>query len=62
LLVLSLPPQPWVLPAADSYAHYITLAAGLGLLAALVELGARAAKAAEPAAPEGVSEAAAVAK
>ncbi|WP_169973675.1 hypothetical protein [Tautonia rosea] len=41
LLVLSLPPQPWVLPAADSYAHYITLVAGLGLLAALVELGNR---------------------
>ncbi|MEW4571230.1 hypothetical protein AB1L88_25440 [Tautonia sp. JC769] len=40
-LVLSLPPQPWVLPAADSYAHYVTLVVGLGLLAALVELGNR---------------------
>ncbi|WP_152053617.1 hypothetical protein [Tautonia marina] len=41
VLVLSLPPQPWVLPAADSYAHYVTLVVGLGLLAALVELGNR---------------------
>lgn len=41
LLLLSLPTQPWVLPAADSYAHYATLAVGLGLLAALVELGSR---------------------
>ncbi len=42
LIILSLPTQPWVLPAADSYAHYATLAVGLGLLASLVELGSRA--------------------
>jgi hypothetical protein len=40
-LVLSLPPQPWVLAAADSYAHYATLPVGLLLLSALVELGGR---------------------
>jgi hypothetical protein len=40
-LVLALPPQPWVLSAADSYAHYATLPVGLLLLAALVELGSR---------------------
>jgi hypothetical protein len=41
-LVLSLPAQPWVLSAADSYAHYFTLPIGLIVLAALVELGSRA--------------------
>jgi hypothetical protein len=41
ILVLSLPPQTWVLAAADSYAHYATLPVGLLLLSALVELGAR---------------------
>jgi hypothetical protein len=40
-IVLSLPAQPWVLAAADSYAHYATLPVGLLTLAALVELGAR---------------------
>jgi len=40
LLVLSLPPQPWVLAAADSYAHYATVPIGLLTVAALVELGA----------------------
>lgn len=40
-LVLSLPKQPWVLAAADSYAHYATLPIGLLTLAALVELGRR---------------------
>jgi hypothetical protein len=40
-LVLSLPRQPWVLTAADSYAHYATLPIGLLTLAALVELGER---------------------
>jgi hypothetical protein len=49
LLVLSLPAQPWVLPAADSYAHYATLVIGLGVLAALVELGGRSAMEASPA-------------
>jgi hypothetical protein len=42
LLVLALPPQTWVLAAADSYAHYATLPIGLLLLAAFVELGERA--------------------
>jgi hypothetical protein len=42
LLVLALPAQPWVLSAADSYAHYATLPIGLMLLSALVELGGRA--------------------
>lgn len=42
LLVLSLPRQPWVLAAADSYAHYATLPIGLICLSALVELGLRA--------------------
>jgi hypothetical protein len=41
LAVLTLPRQPWLLAAADSYAHYASLVAGLVLLAALVELGAR---------------------
>lgn len=38
-LVLSLPRQPWVLAAADSYAHYATLVVGLTITAVLVELG-----------------------
>ena len=37
-LVLLLPPAGWVLPAADSYAHYLTLPVGLWTLAALIEL------------------------
>ena len=41
LMVLSLPASPWVLAAADGYAHYATLPVGLFLLAALVELGER---------------------
>jgi len=41
-LMLSLPAQPWVLSAADSYAHYFTLLVGLVGLSALVELGSRA--------------------
>jgi hypothetical protein len=40
-VVLSLPRQGWVLLAADGYAHYLSLGAGLILLSALVELGAR---------------------
>lgn len=39
--VLSLPRQPWVLMAADSYAHYATLPIGLLTLAALMSLGGR---------------------
>ncbi|MEO6807762.1 MAG: hypothetical protein ABI353_01435 [Isosphaeraceae bacterium] len=41
LLVLTMPAQPWVLSAADSYAHYATLPIGLVFLSALVELGGR---------------------
>jgi hypothetical protein len=39
--VLLLPAQAWVLPAADSYAHYATLPVGLWTLAALIELAER---------------------
>lgn len=41
LVVLLLPAQSWVLNAADSYAHFLTLPVGLWTLAALVELGQR---------------------
>jgi hypothetical protein len=41
-LVLAMPAQPWVLAAADSYAHYASLPIGLAALAALVELGGQA--------------------
>ena len=41
IIVLSHPAAPWVLNAADSYAHYATLPIGLLLLSALVELGER---------------------
>ncbi len=40
-VVLLLPPAGWVLPAADSYAHYATLPIGLWTLAALIELAQR---------------------
>ena len=40
-VVLAIPTQPWVLQAADAYAHYATLPVGLLLTAALVELGRR---------------------
>lgn len=40
-VVLLLPPQSWVLNAADSYAHYATLPIGLWTLAAMIELGRR---------------------
>jgi hypothetical protein len=40
-VVLALPHQPWVLSAADSYAHYASLPVGLATLAALIELGER---------------------
>jgi hypothetical protein len=51
-LILALPAQPWVLAAADSYAHYATLPVGLLLLAALVELGERSLPVAARAAPD----------
>ena len=40
-LILALPGAPWVLAAADSYAHYATIPVGLITLAALVELAGR---------------------
>jgi hypothetical protein len=40
--LLALPRQPWLLGAADSYAHYATLPIGLACLAGLVELGTHA--------------------
>jgi hypothetical protein len=40
-VVLLLPAQGWVLGAADSYAHYVTLPVGLWTLAALIELTER---------------------
>ena len=47
-LVLLLPPAGWVLPAADSYAHYLTLPVGLWTLAALIELAERSLPVANP--------------
>jgi hypothetical protein len=41
-LILLLPPAGWVLPAADSYSHYLTLPAGFWTLAALIDLSQRA--------------------
>ena len=40
-VVLLLPVQSWVLPAADGYAHFATLPVGLWTLAALIELAQR---------------------
>ncbi len=40
-LVLALPPQPWVLAAADSYAHYATLPIALAAVSAMIELSGR---------------------
>jgi hypothetical protein len=40
-VVLLLPAQNWVLGAADSYAHYVTLPVGLWTVAALIELAER---------------------
>jgi hypothetical protein len=48
-VVLLLPAQPWVLNAADSYAHFATLPVGLWTLAALIELGQRSLPSASPA-------------
>ncbi len=53
-VVLALPAAPWVLNAADSYAHYATLPVGLWTLSALVELGERSLPEAELAATERV--------
>ena len=41
--VLALPAQPWLLLAADSYAHYASLPIGLVMMAGLVELASRVA-------------------
>jgi hypothetical protein len=49
-LVLSFPREPWLLAAADSYAHYATLMVGLVALSGLVELGSRSLPRAELAA------------
>jgi hypothetical protein len=49
LLVLSLPVQSWVLGAADSYAHYVTLPVSLLTMAGLIELGERSLPTALPA-------------
>ena len=48
-LIFLLPPAAWVLPAADSYSHYVTLPIGLWTLAALIELAERSLPSAEPA-------------
>lgn len=47
-VVLLLPPASWVLPAADSYAHYVTLPIGLWTIAALIELTERSLPVASP--------------
>jgi hypothetical protein len=49
-LLFLLPPAGWVLPAADSYAHYATLPVGLWTIAALIELAGRSLPLAIPAA------------
>jgi hypothetical protein len=48
-VVLLLPAQPWVLNAADSYAHFATLPVGLWSLAAFIELAQRSLPIASPA-------------
>lgn len=40
-LLFLLPPAGWVLPAADSYSHYLTLPAGLWTLSAMIDLAGR---------------------
>ena len=52
-ILLLLPAQPWVLNAADSYAHFATLPVGFWTLAALIELGRRSLPTATPAHPAG---------
>ncbi len=47
--MLLLPAQAWVLNAADSYAHFLTLPVGLWTLAALIELAQRSLPTAVPA-------------
>jgi hypothetical protein len=54
-LMLLLPPAGWVLPAADSYSHYLTLPVGLWTLSALIELAHRALPVARRARTEGES-------
>jgi hypothetical protein len=46
-ILLLLPSQNWVLGAADSYAHYVTLPVGLWVLAAVVTLAERSLPSAE---------------
>ena len=50
-VVLAMPVQPWILLAADSYAHYASLPIGLFGLAAMVELGGRSREKRQPSAP-----------
>ena len=50
-LIFLLPPAAWVLPAADSYSHYVTLPIGLWTLAALIELAERSLPSASRPAP-----------
>jgi hypothetical protein len=47
VVLLLLPSQSWVLGAADSYAHYVTLPVGLWLLAAVITLADRSLPSAE---------------
>ena len=46
-ILLLLPSQSWVLGAADSYAHYVTLPVGLWALAAVITLAERSLPSAE---------------
>lgn len=46
--VLAMPSQPWLLLAADSYAHYVSLPVGLVTMAGLVELASRVASETKP--------------
>jgi hypothetical protein len=45
-VMLLLPPAGWVLPAADSYSHYLTLPVGLWTVAAMIDLMERSVPAA----------------
>ncbi len=55
LVILALPAQPWVLQAADSYAHYSTLLVGLLLLSGMIDLAERTLPVASPARPAEVA-------
>src|SRR5271157_2003921 len=55
-LLFLLPPAGWVLPAADSYAHYATLPVGLWTAAAVIELAGRSLPLSIPAATDSASQ------